>query len=191
MLYFISGASRSGKTLVAERIFREHHIPYMSLDWLVMGFTNGIPEYGLHDKLFPDEIAERLWSFLNAICESMIWSGIDYVIEGEAILPELICEFLDKHPGKVRICFLGYTDVDIEQKVTEIRKHSAGELDWLTKEPDNYVRQHVENMVNHSRMIKEGCAKTGMQYFDTAEDFMASLDAATAYLIHQPEDKTS
>jgi len=191
MLYLISGASRSGKTIVAEKIFREHKIPYMSLDWLVMGFTNGIPEYGLHDKLFPDEIAQRLWSFLNAICESMVWSGIDYVIEGEAILPELIHGFLEQHPGKARICFLGYTDIDIGQKVKQIQEHSSGETDWLTEEPDEYIRQHVENMVNHSRLIKEDCEKTDLQYFDTSENFLAALEAATGYLINQPGKKNS
>jgi hypothetical protein len=46
--------------------------PYISLDWLVMGFTNGIPKYGIHDKLFPNEIAVKFWSFLEAMCENMI-----------------------------------------------------------------------------------------------------------------------
>ena len=69
----------------------------MSLDWLVMGFTNGAPHYGIHDKLFPNEIAEKFWRFLKAMCESMLWSEVDYVIEGEAILPVLMRELLDKH----------------------------------------------------------------------------------------------
>jgi adenylate kinase family enzyme len=42
MLYLISGASRAGKTLIAKRISEQVGIPYLSLDWLIMGFTNGI-----------------------------------------------------------------------------------------------------------------------------------------------------
>ncbi len=57
MIYIISGASRSGKTLIAEKMVKQYGIPYVSLDWLVMGFTNGIPEYGIHDKLWPNEIS--------------------------------------------------------------------------------------------------------------------------------------
>ncbi|NHF57860.1 hypothetical protein FK220_000805 [Flavobacteriaceae bacterium TP-CH-4] len=57
MLYIISGSSRSGKTLMAKKILAEKGVSYLLLDWLVMGFTNGIPEYGIHDRLFPDEIA--------------------------------------------------------------------------------------------------------------------------------------
>ncbi|WP_299114037.1 hypothetical protein [uncultured Winogradskyella sp.] len=67
MLYIIGGTSRSGKTILAERLSVEMKTPYLSLDWIMIGFRNGIPEYGIHDKLFPDEIAERLWSFLKAI----------------------------------------------------------------------------------------------------------------------------
>ena len=69
------------------------NIPYLSLDWLVMGFTNGIPEYGIHDKLWPDEIAEKMWDYLEAMLESMIWSGADVIIEGEDILPAMINKF--------------------------------------------------------------------------------------------------
>ena len=94
MIYLISGTSRSGKTLVAKKIMQQYEIPYLSLDWLVMGFTNGIPEYGIHDKLWPNEIAEKFWDFLKAMLENMIWSETDYIIEGEAVLPELINDLL-------------------------------------------------------------------------------------------------
>ena len=116
-----------------------------------MGFTNGLPENGIHDKLFPDEIAEKLWSFLKAMCESMLWADIDYVIEGEAILPELMQELLDKHPDKIRICFLGFTDIDREQKIKALKTFSAGKKDWLLKESDDYIYDHIDNMVRHSR----------------------------------------
>ena len=37
MIYLISGASHTGKTLLAQRILEEKHIPYLSLDHLKMG----------------------------------------------------------------------------------------------------------------------------------------------------------
>jgi hypothetical protein len=92
----------------------------MSLDWLVMGFTNGMPQCGIHDKLYPDEIAEKLWNILKSMCENMLWSEVDYVIEGEAILPGLIRELLDKYPERIKIYFVRYADIDVDQKVTDI-----------------------------------------------------------------------
>ncbi len=46
----------------------------------MMGFTNGAPEFGIHDKLWPDEIADKLWPFLHAMFESMLYGEVDYVI---------------------------------------------------------------------------------------------------------------
>lgn len=148
-----------------------------------MGFTNGLPEYGLHDKLMPDEIAEKLWSFLKPMCESMIWLGIDYVIEGEAILPERIVELMERHPGKVEVCFVGFTNIDIERKLKDIRNHGGGERDWLTKEDDGYVRRHIENMVKHSRLIQKSCEKYNLRYIDTSDDFIVATDEAAKYLM--------
>ncbi|MEM8507081.1 MAG: hypothetical protein AAF717_04590 [Bacteroidota bacterium] len=72
MLYLIGGASRTVKTLMAKQLSSQMGIPYLSLDWIMMGFKNGIPEYGVHDKLFPNDIAKRLWPFYKAMFESMI-----------------------------------------------------------------------------------------------------------------------
>ena len=157
----------------------------MSLDWLMMGFTNGMPQLGIHDKLFPDEIAKRSWNFFKAMFESMLCLEFDYVIEGEAIVPELIQELLDKYPDKIKICFVGYTDIDIDQKVRDIKTYSTGTNDWLTKESDDYIYQHVENMVKYSRKIKDDCEKYNMKYFDTSKDFMAALENVKKYLLSE------
>jgi hypothetical protein len=186
MLYLVSGSSRSGKTLIAKDLLKQKQLPYLSLDWLVMGFTNGVPEYGVHDKLFPDEIARRMWPFLKAMFESMLWVGDDVVIEGEAILPELIVELLDQHPGQIRVCFVGYCDVDVEQKAADIRTFSDGQGDWLFKESDETVREHTKNMVAHSRMIKAGCQEHALPYFDTSDNFLEGVAEAIAYLSSVP-----
>lgn len=187
MLYIVSGASRAGKTMIAKKILQRMQIPYMSLDWLVMGFTDGLPEYGIHDKLMPDEIAEKLWRFLNPILENMVWSGIDYVIEGEAILPDLIAAFADAHPHSLEACFLGYTDLDVDRKLMDIREHPLGEGDWLIEEDDEYIRRHIENMISHSRLIKDSCERFKMRYFDTSADFLATVDEATGFLLRNAQ----
>ena len=182
MLYIISGASRSGKTIMAQKLAVQKGIPYLSLDWIMMGFTNGIPEYGIHDKLFPDDIARRLWSFLRAMLESMLHLETDCIIEGEAVLPELIIEIYKEHPDKLRICFLGFTEVNMEQKLKEIRDFSKKKNDWLADESDTYIKDHVINMVAHSRMIKESCKKHKLTYVDTSKKFLDAMDETITFL---------
>jgi hypothetical protein len=154
----------------------------MSLDWLVMGFTDGIPEYGIHDRLFPNEIADKMWSFLKAMCECMLCSDIDYVIEGEAILPELVRELLDEYPDKIKVCFVGYSDIDTDSKLRDIRTYSDGKDDWLINESNDYIYDHIDNMVTYSLRIRAGCEKYDICYFDTSPDFMGAVEEATKYL---------
>lgn len=182
MLYLVSGASRAGKTIIAKKVSVQKGISYFSLDWLVMGFTNGIPEYGIHDMLFPDEIAERSWSFLKAMFESMIWSEINYIVEGEAILPELIIELLKKYPDKIKICFVGFTDVDLNEKVKDVKNFSCGENDWLSDKSDAYIMDHVKNMIVHSLKIKKSCKENSLKYVDTSKNFMDTIEHAVAYM---------
>lgn len=162
---------------------KQCEIPYVSLDWLVMGFTNGIPEYGIHDKLWPNEIAEKFWSFLKGMLESMIWSDTDYILEGEAVLPELIHELLKKHPNSIKVCFVGYTHINIREKLKNVYTYSSGKNDWLTNEPEDYVENHISNMIEYSKRIKKSCKKHGVQYFDTSKNFLQVLDDAIAYLL--------
>ena len=183
MLFLVSGTSRSGKTLIARKILADNQIPYLSLDWLMMGFNDGIPEYGIHHLLWPNEIAEKMSPFLQGMIGSMLVDGMDYVIEGEAMLPELVADLVAKHPDKVRAVFVGYTEIDVEDKVALVKKHRDGEDDWLTNESDEYIRDHIGNMIAYSKMIKEGCAEHGLSYFDTSEDFLGAIEAATDNLL--------
>ena len=183
MIYFVGGASRSGKTTIAAAILARRGIPYLSLDWLMMGFTNGIPEFGIHDKLFPDEIAERIWRFLNAMCESIIWTRTDCVIEGEALLPRHLEDLSREHPGEIRACFLGYSRIDVDRKARDVRRHSTGRGDWLIEQTDQEICQHILNMIAFSRKIEKACEQSNFRYFDTAEDFAGTVAEATSHLL--------
>ena len=183
MLFLVSGTSRSGKTLIAKKILADKQIPYLSLDWLMMGFNDGMPEYGIHHLLWPNEIAEKMGPFLLGMIDSMLIDGMDYVIDGEAMLPQMVADLVEKHPDKIKAMFLGYTEINVEGKVALVKKHSDRENDWLTNESDEYIRDHIGNMIAYSKAIKNGCEKHGLSYFDTSEDFLGAIQAATDFLI--------
>ena len=183
MLFVVSGTSRSGKTLIARKILADKQIPYLSLDWLMMGFNTGMPEYGIHHLLWPNEIAEKMRPFLHGMIGSMLVDGMNYVIEGEAMLPHLVADLIEKHPDRVKVVFVGYTEIDVDDKVALVREHSDGENDWLTKESDEYIRDHIGNMIAYSKMIRKGCEEHGLPYFDTSEDFLGTIEAAKEFLV--------
>ncbi|MBT8089324.1 MAG: hypothetical protein KJO01_03885, partial [Gammaproteobacteria bacterium] len=89
----------------------------------------------------------------------------------------------EKHPDKINVMFLGYTEINVEDKVALVKKHSNTENDWLTNESDEYIRDHIANMIAYSKKIKKGCEKHGLSYFDTSEDFSGAIEAATDFLV--------
>ena len=180
MLFLVGGTSRSGKTLIAKKLLAEKRIPYLSLDWLMMGFNDGMPEQGIHHLLWPNEIAEKMQPFLHGVIDCLLVDGMDYVIEGEAMLPQSVAKLIEENPGKIKAVFVGYTEIDVADKVALVKKHGDGDNDWLTKESDEYIRDHIANMIAYSKMIKNGCKEHGLTYIDTSEDFAAAIEAAAS-----------
>jgi len=185
MLYLVCGVSRSGKTMTARNVLRRRKIACVSLDWLVMGFTNGMPDCGIHDKLYPNEIAEKMWQFVEAMCENILWSQEDVIIEGEAISPSSVRTLLDKHPACIRASFLGYSSIPVEQKVEQVKQFSQGDRDWLVSESEDYVHRHIANMVSYSQEIRDECEKQKLDYFDTSDDFLGAVERATKHLLQE------
>jgi len=183
VLLLVSGASRSGKTRLARKILGEKGVPYLSLDWLMMGFNHGMPERGIHHLLWPDEIAERMAPFLLGMIDSLLADDVDYLIEGEALLPSTVAELIAQHPAKIRAVFLGYACTEIAAKVALIKQYDPVGGDWLTRQSDHYIEDHVGNMIAHSKRIQKKCTEYGLSYFDTGADFCRSIDAAADFLI--------
>jgi hypothetical protein len=71
----------------------------------------------------------------------MLIDGVDYVIKGEAMLPQLVADLVEKHPDKIKVVFLGYTEINVEDKVALIKDHRKGVNDWLTSESDDYIQR--------------------------------------------------
>jgi 2-phosphoglycerate kinase len=182
MIYIISGASRSGKTIIAKETLEMYKIPYLSTDYLMMGFMHGVKEMEIHDKLWPDEIAQKLWRFLEPFIETMIYNDENYVLEGEAFLPELLKPLLDRHPNKIKICFIGYKDADTDKKVLNIKKY-VDHNDWLVKLGDTEIVSHVNNMIQYSNYLFEETKKYHMSYFDTSDSFTDSIEECIEFLI--------
>jgi hypothetical protein len=113
----------------------------------------------------------------------MFVDGMDYVIEGEAMLPQLVAELVERHPERISVVFVGYSEISVKDKVALVREHGDGENDWLTNESDEYIRDHIGNMMAYSRIIKSGCEPHGLPYFDTSDDFSGAIKDATDFLV--------
>jgi 2-phosphoglycerate kinase len=181
MLYILGGASRSGKTLLARRAVSEKQIPYFPLDVLFGSLVYGAPELGIkYEDSFIDR-SNKLWPVTKNVIKMFLDEESNYLIEGDSILPEQVNEL--RAQGKlVRACFIGYPELSVEEKLSLVRQHHQGEVDWTKEISDEDLFPMIESMIDFSKLLKEECTKYGIKYFDISHDFEKARDSAFEYL---------
>jgi putative acetyltransferase len=180
MLFFIGGAARTGKGILARRLLAEQRLPYLSLDVLKMGLARGVPEFAIDPDAGALEVAERLWPLVREMSRSLLFDRVHYVFEGE-LLPGHVAALRDAYPSQVCGCFLGYAEMTLPQKLHAIRAHANYPNDWPAAYSDAALLPIIDREIGFSRYLREQCNRYGFPYFDTSHQFEATLDRVVDY----------
>ena len=184
MFYIIAGAPRSGKSIISRRIVRERQIPYFPTDALITVCSEGAPEYDIHhDQPFISK-AEKLWKFSKPLFGHLA-SEIDYVLEGDAILPKQVNEFIIENPAKLKACFLGYDKIDPEEKLTLVRKFNHHPGEWTDEYSDQHMLKLLGRTIEFSAYLRKECEIYKLAYFAVSADFEKAHDEIFNYLFNQ------
>ena len=178
----VGGASRAGKSTLARRLVRQRGIPYFPIDALMMGFANGYPAFGM-DPETPSEVrGEQLWPILRAIAINLLEeerTHPTYLLEGDELLPKYVAGLAAAYPGRVRACFIGYTQAVPADKLRQVRQT---DVDWYDYAPEAEALGFLADMVRFSRYVQAECAAYGLRYFDCSKAFDPVIAEAIAYL---------
>ncbi|HUO12532.1 MAG TPA: hypothetical protein VMU37_07225 [Caulobacteraceae bacterium] len=178
MLYLVGGASRAGKSSLAERMRIRHGVPWFPLDALKMSLFRGAPQLGVHPEHDDLETADLMWPFVRALLENLIFDGRDYLVEGVNLRPDTIATFRLEADTPVAALFLGYPDIDPHRKRRQIADGAGGYNDWLNRMGDDYIAEYIEESRQFSRRLQDDCARLDLPFIDTAGDLEAALDLA-------------
>ena len=80
MVILRTGASHTGKTVLAQKLLEKYKIPYLSIDHLKMGLIRSG-----YTKLTPEEdnaLTDFLWPIIREIIKTAIENGQNLIIEG-------------------------------------------------------------------------------------------------------------
>jgi 2-phosphoglycerate kinase len=190
MLYIIGGASRAGKSTISRELMAETGIPCFSLDILMMGMANGLPKSGVNPDDPEFRNAGLMWPVLRSMLVNILETESDYIIEGYTILPEHAAGIQRLFPEQVRACFIGYTHIDPDKKLKEIREYSGLPNDWAITSSDGEVLELIERSVRYSAYLESECKKYDIPYFDQSEDFPETTGRILAYLSGQDPDRS-
>ena len=185
MIYLLGGSARTGKTTIAKRILEDKNISYFSIDYLMMGIANGIPELKVNPESNAFLIGRQLWCIIEPMMTTMIENGTTCLFEGSQLIPRNVKHFSDRYVGEVCAAFLGFSDVDPIKKAHEIEDFPGTENNWV----ENCSFEDIVNLSNKfiefSKDIHRECQKYGLKYFDLSKDYDETVNEVIRYLVQK------
>ena len=123
MIIIITGASHTGKTMLAQKLLERNHYPYLSIDHLKMGLIRS----GNTDltPLDDDKLTDYLWPIVREMIKTAIENRQNLTVEGCYIPFAWRSEFDDKYLKDIKFVCLAFSDRYIDDHYTDIVKHSS------------------------------------------------------------------
>ncbi|MBR0436837.1 MAG: adenylate kinase [Clostridia bacterium] len=154
MVYIITGASHTGKTVLAQRLLEKRHIPYLSIDHLKMGLIrSGRTALTPEDD---DALTAYLWPVVREIIKTAIENRQELIVEGCYVPFDWRRDFDARYLSSIRFLCLAMTDAYIDARFDAIKAHASdveARLDDSDLTPD---RLKADN-----RAVIEGFRRTG------------------------------
>ena len=131
MIILITGASHTGKTLLAQRMLEKYRYPYLSIDHLKMGLIrSGISDFTPEDD---DALTDYLWPIIREIIKTAIENRQNLIVEGCYIPFDWRQDLDERYLPFIRFLCLAMTDKYIENHFDEITGHESDIEDRITK----------------------------------------------------------
>ena len=123
MIILITGASHTGKTLLAQKMLEKYHYPYLSIDHLKMGLIrSGNTDLTPEDD---DALTEFLWPIIREIVKTAIENRQNLIVEGCYIPFDWRRDFDERYLPSIRFICLAMTGNYIENHFDEIIGHES------------------------------------------------------------------
>ena len=169
MIILITGASHTGKTLLAQRMLEKSHYPYLSIDHLKMGLIrSGNTPLTPEDD---DELTAYLWPIVREMIITAIENGQNLIVEGCYIPFNWRQDFDEQYLPSIRFICLAMTDEYIDEHFDEILAHAS---DIESRLDDSSCTPQSLKVDNQAYI--NGFQKNGEQVTLIDSDFERAID---------------
>ena len=180
MIILITGASHTGKTLLAQRMLEEYKVPYLSIDHLKMGLIrSGQTELTPEDD---EALTDYLWPIVREIIKTAIENKQNLIVEGCYIPFDWRKDFDEQYLQFIRFVCLAMTDAYIDAHFAEIKEYGSA------------VEARLDDTVCTIQSLKEdnyayikGCQKCGEQVVMIDSDYQQTINDLLFRLRNQTE----
>ena len=208
MIFLLGGPPRVGKSIISREILQKYAVSVVSTDTLGAVLENILspevaPDLFVFGKFNEMPITERVkfitkdpaelidyvrkeshvvWKAVEAFIKRENSEGRDVLIEGVAVLPELMSQ-LEDIPH--RVVFIGNQGENHKENIK--KSADENELDWMRGVSDPYIEAYAMFVKRMSAYIEQEAKKYGFDYIemdkallgDVTEMVIKSLELST------------
>ncbi len=183
MFYLIGGSGRSGKSTLRNLLCKQYGIPGISTDLLTQMMGKAVPDYELSFSTDWQIAVPKMRNLIKALL-TYHSDTYDLVIEGWQISAADIEIYKEWSKGNLKMCVLGFDNIDIKTKIQHIRNNPSYN-EWTHNYSQSELEGLIKDMINANIRRKQECATFGVEYFDTSLDFEETIKDAADYLVNE------
>lgn len=158
MIILITGASHTGKTVLAQKLLEKYKYPYLSIDHLKMGLIRSG-----HTKLTPmsddSELTEYLWPIVSEMIKTAIENKQNLTIEGCYIPFDWEKYFAKEYLNNIKYYCIIMSEDYIRNNFCDIKRYASVIEKRLD---DRYCT--LESVLNDNAQFLELARKNNVNY---------------------------
>lgn len=163
MIILISGATHTGKTLLAQKLLEKYKYPYLSIDHLKMGLIRS-GQTAL-TPMDDDELVPYLWNIVREMIKTAIENCQNLIVEGCYIPFDWQKDFSAEYLEKIRYVCLTMSEKYINEHFDKIRQY------------ENVIEKRLfddlskEELIADNKRFFETCLEFNLDYILTDTEY--------------------
>lgn len=169
MIVLITGASHTGKTVLAQRLLEKYKYPYLSIDHLKMGLIRS-KKTELTPLSESSRLTEYLWPVVREMIKTAIENKQNLIVEGCYIPFDWKRDFEEEYLDNIKYYCLVMSERYIKTHFEDIKRHANAIEDRMD---DEYCT--LENVLEDNALVLQLAQKSGVNYILIDDEYKINI----------------
>ncbi|MCH5191930.1 MAG: AAA family ATPase [Oscillospiraceae bacterium] len=169
MIVLITGASHTGKTVLAQKLLEKYNYPYLSIDHLKMGLIrSGNTTLTPYDD---ELLTDYLWPIVREMIKTAIENGQNLIVEGCYIPFEWEKDFEKGYLDKIKFYCLVMSENYIKNHFDDIKKFASA-IEYRGEDVDCTI----EMLKRDNALMLDQCIEYGLKYILIDKEYKFDIE---------------
>jgi len=170
MIILITGASHTGKTVLAQKLLEKYKFPYLSIDHLKMGLIRS-KQTDLTPMSEDAKLTKYLWPIVREMIKTAIENNQNLIVEGCYIPFDWEKDFENVYLKSIKYYCLVMSENYIKNYYKDITKYASVIENRLNDE--DYT---MESAIEENSLILELAEKHNVRYILIEDEYSVNID---------------